>query len=141
MRLTYNEAIPQYKIAYIAYFVINVILVVSILIIQWLDISFIKTIEWLDSWVTFWGITMVLFLMSKSFIVSSSYKGSKVLDGFRTRVFALTLFMISIMGVCTSLFEQYLLLVMTSISMIIWIITFIWSLIRGQKFIIDNIHI
>lgn len=128
--------LPQnYKFIFIIYFVINAILVISILIIEWLDYSLPKTKGWIESWICFWGITMLLFLWSKSFIVTSKKNGRKSINGRITRLFVYSLVIIEFLTLFLSLLGHKRLLIPLTIIMLIWVIIFTCSFLTKSKFI------
>lgn len=131
---------PQkYKFVYLSNFVINAILIISILTIQWLDLCLPKAKEWLESWICFWGITMILSLWSKAFIATPLYKGNKVLNSRITKLFAFSLFMIEAITLYSSLYKDNNFIIPLTICMVIWSLVFIWSTYIRHEFIISNI--
>lgn len=129
---------PKYKFVYLSNFAINAILIIAILTIQWLDLCLPKAKEWLESWICFWGITMILFLWSKAFIITPQYKGKKVLNARITKLFAFSLFMIEAIILYSSLYNNNF-LIPSTICMVIWSLGFIWSTSIKHEFIISNI--
>lgn len=128
---------PKYKFVYLSNFAINAILIISILTIQWLDLYLPKAKEWLESWICFWGITMILFLWSKAFIVTPKYKGHKILNARITKLFAFSLFVIESITLYGSLSNINNFLIPLTICMVIWSLVFIWSISMRHEFIMS----
>lgn len=133
-----NANCKNYKIVYLSYFAINIILVISVLSIQWMNMHIFKAKEWLESWICFWGIAMVLSLWSKSFRVTSEYKRKKTLDAYTTRLFAFSLVIIEASTIYCSIFRQRCLLLVIAICMSVWLVVFVLSFLTGDKFLKKN---
>ena len=74
-----------YKFVYLGNYVINIIIVVSLLSIHWLGLDLPDLKHFLDMGICCMGTWMVLSLFSRSFIVNDAYKGHRILDARTTR--------------------------------------------------------
>ena len=121
-----------YKFVYLGNYVINIIIVVSLLSIHWLGLDLPDLKHFLDMGICCMGTWMVLSLFSRSFIVNDAYKGHRILDARTTRQLTILLAIAEAMALYCSGFGHELFIKPATAVAIIWLITFTYLSLSGK---------
>lgn len=122
----------QYKFVYLANYAINLAFAIALLSVHWAGVETSTFTDWLQMGTVFWGLSMFLFLWSRSFTAEADYAGPRRLDGRTTLLLTLSLLLIEWMTLYYSAFGHELFIRPATAALIVWIIGFIATIFRGN---------
>lgn len=122
----------QYKFVYLANYAINLAFAIALLSVHWAGVETSTFTDWLQMGIVFWGLSMLLFLWSRSFTAEADYAGPRRLDGRTTLLLTLSLLLIEWMTLYYSAFGHELFIRPATAALIVWIIGFIATISRGN---------